>query len=1438
MLGPRHHFPRRPGATRSTALRAVGGEPLEPRWLLAASSLVSPDLPEVGTAGLAAAAKLPTWPAGLDPQDPQVATALATALSPELLDPRNQWLVSTVDASAVARWQSLAEVVTVEPVSWLDNYYLVGLSPGVSLVDGQTLWSADADVASAEPLVPRSLRPRFVPDDPLFANQWHLRNTGQTGGTSGWDANLVPAWDTALGNGVVIGVVDDGLEFAHPDLVARYLAAASFDFNDNDPDPTPTANQPHGTSVAGVAAASGNNALGVSGAAPAAQLAGLRLLAAPVTDAQEAAALTYANQAVAIYNNSWGPDDDGLRLEGPGTLTRAALSNAVQGGRAGHGNVYVWAAGNGLLANDNVNYDGYANSRFVIAVAAIDDDGRQAYYSEPGAPLLLSGYSSASGLGVTTTDLVGAGGYTAGDYTSTFGGTSSSAPLVAGVIALMLELNPNLSYRDVQHLLVNTARQNDPTDPGWSLNGAGRHINHKYGFGSVDGAAAVAAAGTWTNVGPELAVGSGTLAVAAALPDNNPTGVTQTTTVTTPLVVEHVSVRLHATHPFRGDLQVVLTAPSGTQSVLATKHNDSGDNYADWEFTSTRHWGELSLGNWSLQVSDLATGDVGTWDSWELRLFGTAPSGDPAPRVLGALPLGTTTAPVSYLDIDFSRAMNAASFNLAADVLSFTGPEGDLSGQLTGASWIDPDTLRVAFAPRILPGAYSLVLGSHVAAVGGLELDQDGDGQAGESPDDQFTATWTLVPGTLGAVLGSVWRDVENNAVRDPIDPPLAAWQVFADLNGNGTHDTQAVVTFAAASLPVTIPNPGVRNSTLTVAGLPGPVLDVDVTVSFQHANDADLDVYLIAPDGTRVELFTDVGGTGDHFTLTTLDDEAATGIALGTAPFAGAYRPEGLLALFDGRDPNGLWRLEVTDDSSAVAGSLESWSLRLTVAEPAATSIGAGGYQLVGLPAGTYRVWETLPSGWRQTLPGAGSGFFHTVTLAAGQIATGYDFGNFNPALVNQAPLLDALSDQNIDEGATLSFLAVASDPNPGDVLTFSLGPGAPVGASIDPQSGLFTWVTIDDTGGAAVPITVIVTDNGLPALGASRTFLVTVANRAPSVTIAGPSVAYRGEALDFTLSGSDPSPVDHGALTFELDFNGDGTVDQVLGATPPDFLLAHAYAASGTYQFTVVARDKDGAASAPAVHTVVVSDYVLRADDQNPAVTNLIWGGTPGVDALFVFTQGPGVVLFAQWENTQVVNKTSVIPLLTGRVIAHGFGLPDALVAEFLVGRSAELYGGAGDDVLVGGFLGDTLDGGDGDDILLGGTRFPDAADVLLGGAGVDLLWGHLGADTLDGGAGGDLLLGDAFQFGDLPSAVFAVQAEWRSARSYADRVANLLGIGGGPRSNGDAVLAPGSTVGSDGAVDAVLGGPGDDWFLDDLASDLIADLEPSETATNTGA
>jgi subtilisin-like proprotein convertase family protein len=512
------------------------------------------------------------------------------------------------------------------------------------------------DVEFATPLISHKQLPRSVPDDTLFNQQWHLKNTGQASGSvAGNDINVESVWPTYTGAGVNIMVTDDGLQTDHPDLAANCRTDIDIDINYGDSDPNPSLSDPgntnssdhpfyidnHGTSAAGVAAAKGNNSLGVSGSAYDASLVGVRLISAATTDDDEAQAMLHqafapdAADVASINTNSWGPPDDGSVLNeyGPGPLVLAALENGATNGRGGKGVIYTWAGGNGGNS-DNSNFDNYANSKYTIAIAASGADGQQSYYSEQGANILVNCPSSYSLGGIVTTDrtgtntVTGYNGYSSTDYTCgsgscSFGGTSSACPLGAGVIALMLQANPELNWRDVQYILANTATVNPGT--GWITNGADRHFNPKYGFGRVNAAAAVQKALTWQTVPPLEPPLVSSEAVATPIPDNNATGITRTLNIAAPtgFTAEHVEVTVNISHTWRGDLEMFLTSPQGTVSPIATtRSSDSGDGFDNWTFMTVANLGEDPNGTWSLKIADRYNADTGTLNSWSLKVNG------------------------------------------------------------------------------------------------------------------------------------------------------------------------------------------------------------------------------------------------------------------------------------------------------------------------------------------------------------------------------------------------------------------------------------------------------------------------------------------------------------------------------------------------------------------------------------------------------------------------------------------------------------------------------------------------------------------------------------------------------------------------------------------------------------------------------------------------
>jgi len=490
--------------------------------------------------------------------------------------------------------------------------------------------------------------------DPLYVDQWHLLNDGSLGGTPGEDINVAPVWATYKGTGIRIAVVDDGLEIAHEDLASNVAATGlSFSYENGGTDPT---SGEHGTLVAGIAASRDLNGLGGRGVAPRANMVGYNLLQA-YNLSNEADAATRGSPNVHINTNSWGPPDNLGTLGETNMTWRSAITTGLSSGRGGLGTIYTWAAGNGggVVATtcptgcDNSNYDGYANNRGVIAVAAVAHNGIKSSYSEQGANLWVSAYGGeyCNTRTITTTDRTGgavglnvtgtlgdygdpASAYFAGNrnYTRCMNGTSAATPEVAGVVALMLEASPLLGWRDVRLILAQSARMNDAIDPGWttSVTTPVYNFNHKYGFGVVDAQAAVTLASTWVNVGPELTFTTPLSSPTVAIPDFPAAGVSNTINVASSGIanIEFIEITFSALdHTHSGDLEITLTSPAGTISRLAELHACSPCTaHNGWVFGSARHLGEVANGVWTLTVTDLVTGNVGTFQSWRLKFYG------------------------------------------------------------------------------------------------------------------------------------------------------------------------------------------------------------------------------------------------------------------------------------------------------------------------------------------------------------------------------------------------------------------------------------------------------------------------------------------------------------------------------------------------------------------------------------------------------------------------------------------------------------------------------------------------------------------------------------------------------------------------------------------------------------------------------------------------
>ena len=362
--------------------------------------------------------------------------------------------------------------------------------------------------------------PHFPPQLGNTIGQWYLENRDTTNGASlGVDVNVRGAWPHTRGEGVTIAVADVGVEITHREFTNRAPDAPHRNFNDGSTNVVPMGASgawAHGTACAGLAAASGDNGFGMTGVASEAKVAAWVVFRDPgtlVSDEQLMEMYQFASNAVHVQNHSWGRG--GPRQIGPTLLEQIGLANAIEQGREGKGAVIVRSAGNDRARGANANDDYPADPR-IISVGSVARSGLVTSASEPGACLLLAAPSAEAGTsGLFTTDLSGANGvnfvnfFPPFEYLSDFAfnalgfsGTSASAPLVAGLAALVLSANSQLTYRDVQQILLLSARQFDFGDPDLRANGAGFWVSHNVGFGVPDAGQAVRLARSWPNRPP------------------------------------------------------------------------------------------------------------------------------------------------------------------------------------------------------------------------------------------------------------------------------------------------------------------------------------------------------------------------------------------------------------------------------------------------------------------------------------------------------------------------------------------------------------------------------------------------------------------------------------------------------------------------------------------------------------------------------------------------------------------------------------------------------------------------------------------------------------------------------------------------------------------------------------------------------------------------
>ncbi|KAJ3275052.1 pheromone processing endoprotease [Terramyces sp. JEL0728] len=482
--------------------------------------------------------------------------------------------------------------------------------------------------------------------------------------TPGLDLNITGVWEQGItGTGVTVAFIDDGLDHDSPDLKDNFSLEGSWDYNEHKNLPTPKLyDDTHGTRCAGEVGAVKNNVCGV-GVAYTSKVAGIRVLSGELTNADEAAAVNYNFQKTQIYSCSWGPRDDGRTMEGPPEIVNKAVLNGALNGRDGLGSLFLFAAGNGASSGDNCNYDGYTNSIYTMTISAMDHAQAHPIYSEECPAIILSMYSSALGMeGIYTTD------WKEG-CTSRHGGTSAAAPLAAGVFALVLEVRPDLSWRDAQRLAIENAIVVNEKDKDWQSTPAGRPFNHKYGYGTFDTYKIVDAAKTFTKVNPQIQYVHHSEDFADDIPQDKD-GLVKTFNITQKEVegfkrLEHVTVTVTIDHQRRGDVGIYLTSPKGFTSRLieGRKYDDARTGFPGWTMMSVAHWDDEPVGVWTLTVTDKEHLDKkGIFKKWTLTLYGENIDGAGSSPATAVEPIQTTLAEtIQTTTVETTQTTNAST---------------------------------------------------------------------------------------------------------------------------------------------------------------------------------------------------------------------------------------------------------------------------------------------------------------------------------------------------------------------------------------------------------------------------------------------------------------------------------------------------------------------------------------------------------------------------------------------------------------------------------------------------------------------------------------------------------------------------------------------------------------------------------------------------------
>jgi Ca2+-binding RTX toxin-like protein/subtilisin-like proprotein convertase family protein len=1276
--------------------------------------------------------------------------------------------------------------------------------------DGETVYISVAGEDTSTGTYELRVREMYTGDyDPLVDQQWYLDSL-----------NVTAVSDEYSGAGVVVGVVDDGVEYHHPDLINQVNLLQDRDSQfgtDSGEHKNVLPPDAHGTPVMGIINAEANNETGVVGIAPDADGVSYRVKWAHshISDA-----LSYQH-LVDVSNNSWGAIDpfwDNFSSNSH-LIDYASIRYAAEAGRENLGTVFVFSAGNDRAAGENVNYHNFQNARETLTVAAVDSNDIIENFSTPGAAILTSAYGS----NVLTTDRLGFDGYSTGDYTQ-FSGTSAAAPQVSAIVALMLEANADLGYRDVQEIVAHASRH--PGSADWKINAStdhnlgGMHFNDDMGFGIIDAHAAVRLAETWQTQHTaynEAYVGVRELGTNDVIPDGiDGASLASTFTINTNIDVEHVELSVDIRHGRMGDLEIDLISPNGTVSRIFDRPTVTEDRpyglygeYSDtpshlvFDLSSVQFYGEDSIGDWQVVIRDVRAEFEGKVYGLSLRVYGADDGEDD--QFIFTNEFGDINEPISLRDdggvdwLNASAVTSNSTIDLAAGTMTIDGRNATIE------SWVDIENIATGDGNDLLIGN-SLV--NHLIAGRG---------------NDTVTASRGSDTIEAGDGVDTVIFDGNKGDYALAFNTEDRSVTVSRSYNDNGTTVSETDILTGVESLQF-------ADQTYSLSsdlGNAAPTVGLDILATAMLVSD-DGNFELVIPSSA----FADDSGTltlsaelhGGQNLPDWMSFDPVTGALAGEPPSGESGRYEVIIRAEDefGETVEQTLTIEVGDNRAPIIDSAKTLEIEedtaltsLSLNAPTdpendsfvieVTGIPSSGEIVNGSTSAVIVVGDTLTANeltdlvYRATADFAGSAgdFSYTVMDARG-VASDSSV-SFLLTAINDSPVFGADGYENVvyTSGTLVQTLSLITPTDAEDVLSLVVIEGLPTDG----------WILLADNSIAVVGDTIALTDL------ASIKFAI--------------DHAVQGPVGELTLSATDAAgakTVWHTGISVngEAGVNmGSSSADQIYGSSAADSV----FGLGG--DDIIVTNDGDDTVYAGSGNDTVLAG--LGNDNIDGGGGDDYLDGGYGADLL---KGGPG-------DDRYVVDNTS--DLVVEALARGGFDTVETYI-DFTAPQYVEAIEarGSADLILTGNTENNVIIGNVGNNFLYG----HDGSDALVAGDGNDTLDGGLGRDHMIGGTGNDVYVVDSRSdvvVEELGNGVDLVKSS--ATFTLSSHVENLVltgtdNISGGGNSLNNSITGNAGNNLLNGGIgaDTLDGGDGNDTYVVDNIGDVIIDSAGVDTIRST--